>query len=682
MPKKKRRLITAALPYVNFVPHLGHLAGSHLPADIFARYCRLQGHETLLIGGTDENGTATETTAHQLQITPKKLCNHFYKIHKDIYKWFNISYDNFSRTSKEIHYQTTQEVFLNNFKNGFMQEKIINIPFSQPSNIALADRYIEGTCPHCGYEFAKGDQCESCSKLLDPLSLKNPKPTIEGETGIIFKKKKHIFFRLDKFSKNLDSWLNKQEHWRPQVRNLAKAWIRDGLKPRDITRDLTWGVPVPLKDYKDSILYVWYDAPIGYISSTKEWAIKKKKPQEWKKYWTKDTQYYCFIGKDNIPFHSIFFPGILLADKRFILPYNVVGLQYLNYERAKFSKSKGHGIFCDNLQGANLDPDYWRFYISLVLPETKDTEFLWEDFKNKINAELIGNFSNFINRTLTFIYKHNNKTIPKPKLYSKAEEKELQQQIQSILNSYEKVELREALNGILKLSSMGNKLFDQKEIWNTKDEASLFLLANLCKSLGLLIQPFLPDTSKKILSFLNCKEKDFSALTELNLGGKKIKKPEILFKKLEQQDIETIKSITSKVSTHFEKQKDLKSKDSKRKIMANDKGEISIEDIKEVKIKIGTIKEVNDHPSKEHLYILKVHFSEKDTKQVVSGLKKHYTKKDLLNKQAPFIINLQEADFDGVKSQAMILAAQDKKKNLAILTTDHEKKVKDNAKVS
>ncbi|MBS3134738.1 methionine--tRNA ligase [Candidatus Woesearchaeota archaeon] len=339
--KKERRLVTAALPYVNNIPHLGNIVGSHLPADIFARYCRLNKYDTIFIGGTDEHGTPIEVAAIKNNTTPQKLADFYYKKHKEIYDWFNFSYDNFSRTSKEIHHKTTQEFLKKVYANGYIKKGELEIPYCKNCNIYLADRYIEGICPVCSYQNARGDQCEKCGKILDPIDLHKPRCVICNKDNIIFRKVKHLFLDLTKLSKRLEKWINTNKVWRQQVKSIALAWIKEGLKPRCITRNLKWGIKVPFKGYEELVYYVWAEAAIGYISSTKEWNKNK-----WEDYWKgKNSKIYHFIGKDNIPFHTILFPAELIAHGGYNLPYNVVGLQYLNYEGGKFSKSKQHGVF-------------------------------------------------------------------------------------------------------------------------------------------------------------------------------------------------------------------------------------------------------------------------------------------------------------------------------------------------
>ena len=672
--KKEKRLITVALPYTNNVPHIGNIVGSHLPGDIFARYCRLIGHDAILIGGTDDHGTAAEIAAQKYNITPKELANFFYKIHKDIYDWFNINYDNFSRTSKKIHHETTKEFFMEMYKKGHITEKMLKLPYCTKCDKQLSDRYIEGTCPECGQVGARGDQCEKCSALLEPIDLIKPYCAICKSNKIVFKEKKHLFFSLDKLSKKLEKWIKPNKIWRPQVKNLALSWIKSGLKSRCVSRDLKWGIDIPLKEYKGLKLYVWFEAPIGYISSTKEWHKTK-----WKQYWTnKDAKMYHFIGKDNIPFHTIFFPGELLANGKYNLPYNVVGLQYLNYERSKFSKSKNWGVFCENLPGAGLDVDYWRFYLSYLIPETKDTEFLWDDFQLRINTELIGNFGNFINRTLSFVKNYFDKKIPQVVVKDKKFLKTIEKQIDVIVKDYENVDLRKSLLEILKLSDMGNKYFEKKEPWKTKDPEIVFIGANLCKSLALLIQPFLPGSSDKILKILNCKETDWKKIKKFNLKNHKIKEPYILFKKIESDKIEELKEKTSKVTKYFkEKPTEEEKMPEEKELKVCDK--ISFSEFQKIDLRVGKVIKIKPHPKADKLYILIVNIGkgEQDI-QLVAGLKPYYKEEEILGKQVIVVKNLQPAVLRGVESQGMLLAAEFKDK---VVLLSPEKEIETGAKI-
>lgn len=555
--EKERRLITAALPYINNLPHLGHIVGSHLPADIFARYCRLRGYKTLFVGGTDENGSASEIVAKQVGVRIDIFCKRLHKEHKKIYDWFEISYDNFSRTSELIHHQTTQEFFKKIYKNGFVSKDKIKVFYSPEEKMFLPDRYVKGTCAKCGYEDANADQCEKCTSVLEVTQLLSPRSTISGKP-VEIRGTQHLFLRLDKLAKKLGRWLKEKNYWSPQVTSLALGWIREGLKKRSITRDLKHGVKVPLKGFENKVFYVWFDAPIGYISSTKE-----ADPENWEIWWKeKNSKIYHFLGKDNIPFHTIFWPAMLIAHGEFNLPYYVVGLQYLNFEGKKFSKSKKWGVFCENLPKTNIDPDIVRAYLTLIIPETKDTEFRWQDFQNSINSEIIGNLGNFINRTLSFIYNKLGRKIKKPSQNELLDsDKKLLETIRKKINKIEiyleNVKLRLAFLEILSLSAYGNKYLNNNEPWHVikKDpiRAShiLYLCANLCKTLAILIHPYLPNISQKIWKQLNLKEKIGSrgiwdSLGDLNLPDSHIiNKPHILFKKFSNKDWERFKKIVS-----------------------------------------------------------------------------------------------------------------------------------------
>ncbi len=671
---KEKRLITAALPYTNNVPHLGNVAGSHLPADIFARYCRLIGHDTAFVGGTDDHGTPIILAAEQVGLSPQELSDHYYEIHKTIYDWFNISYDNFSRTSRKIHHKLTKEIFKQIYDNGYIFEKEVELPYCNDCKRHLSDRYIEGTCPHCSYEQARGDQCEHCGELLEPCALKNPNCKVCGNSNIEFKKVNHLYIDLKKLEPKLKKWINKNKTWRPQVKKLAQGWIKKGLKERAITRDLSWGVPTPFQRFKNLKFYVWVEAPWGYVSSTKEWNVKK-----YKDFWQHPkTKIYNFIGKDNIPFHTILFPAMILANGNYQLPYNVVGLQYLNYERSKFSKSKGHGIFCENLPNAGLDSDYWRFYLGFIIPETKDTEFLWKDFKERINTELVGNYGNFINRTLKFLDMNFKRTVPSVKLTKKDEAfwKKVEKQVKLILDKYEKTELRDALEEILKLAAAGNKYFQDNEPWkNVKQSGNtLYICTNLCRTLTLLMQPFIPDGTLKLLEILNVKDNNLKDVSELKLKAKhKINKPTIVFQKLDDKQINNLKKVTSKVTEYFPKKK--MKKETKQKATKY----VAYKDWEKIDLRIGKIMKVEPHPNADKLYVIQIDLGKNEKpRQVVAGLKKYYKPEELTGKQIVIFTNLEPVKLRGIESNGMILAA-DFANQVAVLQP--EKKIETGAKI-
>ncbi len=556
MEKKKKRLITAALPYINNVPHLGHIVGSHLPADIFARYCRAKGYETVFVGGTDENGSTSEIAAWKIGIPLDKFSNTLHEEHKKIYEWFGISYDNFSRTTKEIHHKTTQEFFNNIYKNGFIKQGNMKVFYSEKDKMFLPDRYVVGECPKCGYKEASGDQCEKCTSVLDPSQLKNPRSTISG-SKLELRETEHLFLELDKLSEKLRKWIESQKLWREQVKSLALGWIKEGLKPRCITRDLKHGVKVPLKGFEDKVFYVWFDAPIGYVSFTRE--IRK----DWENFWKSGkSEIFNFLGKDNIPFHTIFWPGIIMAEGNFNLPKNVIGLQYLNYEGKKFSKSKGIGVFCERLPELGIKPDIWRHYLTELIPETSDSEFKWDEFRDRVNSELIGNFANYANRVLNFIYTKLGGVVEKPK---KGKEEKIDSELIEKIKTkkreteelLEKSEIRKAYSGILDLSSEGNKYINDTEPWvllKSNPERTKIIFYNaayLLKTLSVLFAPYIPETSQSVWNQLGLKgsPQDKNAWDDAgkNFDAKfSVNKPEILFKKLESEEIKKYKSLASK----------------------------------------------------------------------------------------------------------------------------------------
>jgi methionyl-tRNA synthetase len=552
--EKKRVLVLCALPYTNAVPHVGNIVGSHLPADIFARYCRLKGYETLFIGGADENGTPTEVAALELKVTPRRLTDVFYAVHKRIYDWFEISYDNFSRTSLPVHHRTTQDFFLKIYEKGFISSGKLLVPYCENDKLFLADRYVQGTCPVCGYEFARGDQCENCATLLEPTQLINPKCKVDGSTPV-FRESDNLFLELDKVEGQLGSWISSNTHWRKQVTSVALAWIKEGLRKRSITRDLKWGVPVPLAGYEEKIFYVWFDAPIGYISSTKEWAERSGKPDGWKPFWLDpSTVIYNFLGKDNIPFHTIFWPGMLMAHGGLNLPHEVVGLQYCNYEGDKISKSRNWGIFCERVVESGLDPDIWRYYLTYLIPETKDTEFKWEEFENRVNNELVANIGNFVHRTLTFASNFLGGVVEQTPLGE--EETELQYKVlaeaEKADQALREVRLRDAMRSILQVSTLGNEYFQRTQPWvlikqdPERCRQVIYSCVSICRVLAILLAPYLPSSSKRILAFLKQPGEATWESIPMPLGRVEISKPEILFRKLEKAEIDRIRSLVTR----------------------------------------------------------------------------------------------------------------------------------------
>ncbi|NOY09627.1 MAG: methionine--tRNA ligase [Spirochaetes bacterium] len=638
----EKRLITSALPYVNNIPHLGNLI-QVLSADVFARYCKMRGFDTLYICGTDEYGTATETRALEEGISPKELCDRYYKVHSDIYDWFNIDFSDFGRTSRPEHTEITQYIFKKLDKNGYIQKQTDEQTYCETCGRFLADRYVLGACPHCGYESARGDQCENCGKLLDPMELINPKCSVCGNKPVV-RKTKHLYIDLPVILPELQKWMDKASadgFWAHNAVQMTNAWIRDGLKKRCITRDLKWGIPVPKEGFEKKVFYVWFDAPIGYISMTMH--IKK----DWENWWKnpEEVKLYQFVGKDNIPFHTVIFPSSLIGTgEKWTLLYHMSSTEYLNYESGKFSKSKGIGVFGTDAKETGIPADVWRFYIFYNRPEKSDAVFTWKDFQEKVNGELIGNLSNLVNRTLTFAVRYFDGVISEGKKDTEFWEKAVRLE-KGIEKSLEKVELRDAFRKIFALSSSGNKKFQDAEPWKAvkenQDEVKNLLWNLICliKDLAILIRPYMPDTSDKILDMLNVKDNSWERLGKLS-AVQYIKKPELLFKKLEDKETEAFRD---RFSGSQEERKDSTVNKFRNKI----------------ELRVGRITEIEKHPKADRLYIEKVDTGG-EIRQIVSGLVPYYSEEELLGKNIIIVANLKSAKLRGVESRGMLLAADDK----------------------
>ena len=512
---KKNVLITSALPYVNNVPHLGNVIGSVLSADVFSRYSKARGNPTLFVCGTDEYGTATETKAIEEGVMPQELCDKYYRLHKDVYDWFEIAFDHFGRTPTQEQTDIAQDIFLKLHRNGYLEERTTTQPYCEQHQGFLADRFVEGECPLCGYPDARGDQCDKCGHLLDPLDLKNPKCKLDGATPKA-RDTKHVFILLDKLQDAVAAWSKESDEkgaWSENGINITNAWIKEGLKPRGITRDLKWGTAVPLPGYDDKVLYVWFDACIGYVSITATYT------KHWEKWWRnpENVELYQFMGKDNVPFHTVVFPCSQLGtgDKWTMLNH-LSTTEYLNYERGKFSKSRGIGVFGNSAKETGVSPDVWRYFLLLRRPETSDTEFEWDGFIAANNNELVANFGNFVNRILKFVNseKTYDSVIPDRPALNSDRAKQHIEEANAILTTYREqmdaVHLKSGLIQARELSSLGNKLLQDNRLDNTlfnNDRALCDAVVNLAINhvhlLASVIAPYLPATTRSILSQLN-----------------------------------------------------------------------------------------------------------------------------------------------------------------------------------
>ncbi|MCL1958915.1 MAG: methionine--tRNA ligase [Spirochaetes bacterium] len=672
----KRRLITSALPYVNNVPHLGNLI-QVLSADAFARFCRLRGIETLYVCGTDEYGTATENKAAEEGISPKELCDRYHAVHADIYKWFNIAFDKFGRTSTPIQTEVTQDIFLKLDKAGFICERTIEQFYCAECGRFLADRYIRGTCPNCGSDEARGDQCEACGKLLDPTDLKEPKCTACSSVPSL-QKTNHLYIDLPAIKEKLEKWIKTASvkgFWANNAVQMTQAWIRDGLKERAITRDLKWGIPVPRKGYENKVFYVWFDAPIGYISITGtlgEDIIKGEASapphgknglsfsswQDYVNYWWKspdEVELFQFIGKDNIPFHTVIFPSSLLGSgDKWTMLHHMSSSEYLNYESGKFSKSRGVGVFGTDAMETGIPADVWRFYIFYNRPEKSDAMFTWKDLQEKVNGELIGNLGNLVNRTLTFITRYYDGKLPSgksdPSFWEQVSKHE-----KSIAEKLDRAELRDAFREIFELSSFANKYFQDSQPWQLRNDdpekaaAVISDLAYIVRDLAVLIEPYMPQSAQRIASFLGLKLRE-------NLDWKNIGKPEeigdikitseVLFSKLEDENVDALKEKYS--GTQKER---LETKPSFASVMD---------------LRTAKIEKVERHPKADKLYILSLEIGEgvtgnREERTIVTGLVPYYTEEQLLGKKIIVAYNLKPAKLRGIESRGMLLAAGDKK---------------------
>lgn len=639
----KKRLVTSALPYVNNIPHLGNLIQC-LSGDVFARFCRSYGYETRFVCGTDEYGTATETRAAAEGISPRQLCDKYHEIHKEIYDWFEIQFDHFGRTSTEKQTEIVQHIFKKVDEAGYIVERSSTQLYCESCQRFLADRYVGGACPHCHYEEARGDQCEKCGKLLDPTDLIEPKCGSCGSTPIL-KETKHLYLDLPKVLPLLESWMEKQSEagfWAKNALAMTKSWIRDGLKERCITRDLKWGIPVPKPGYEEKVFYVWFDAPIGYVSITASGF------EDWKQWWynPEEVELFQFIGKDNIPFHTVIFPSCQLASgENWTTLYHMSSTEYLNYENGKFSKSKGTGVFGDQAKDTGIPADVWRFYIFYNRPEKSDVQFLWSDFQERVNSQLIGNFGNLINRTLSFVNRFYDGQVPQGERDEEflAQEKAI---LNQITEAYDRADLRDAFRLVFELTSLGNKAFQDGEPWRTRKEAPqeaaklIRTLVNLIHDVAIVAAPVLPATAKKIAQMLKVEQ--------------------LLWKNLQQSDIQSV-AAAQILFTPLEDEQIV----ALRERYAGGQGATTVQEennaqkfASTVKLVVGSIQSIENHPDADKLYVEQIDLGPLGSRQIVSGLASYYKKEELLGKKVIVVANLKSAKLRGVLSEGMLLAAE------------------------
>lgn len=699
MTEPKRYLITSALPYANGLKHIGHLAGAYIPADIYARYLRAQKRDVVFVCGSDEHGTAIPIQARKEGTTPRAIIDKYHQAMKEDFEDLNISFDIYHRTSEPIHHETAQEFFTFLHERNELETQETEQYYDEESKTFLADRFIKGTCPNCGSDRAFGDQCENCGRTLSPDELINPVSTLSGKPPVR-KKTRHWYLPLGKHEDFLREWILDQhkDDWRPTVVGQCRGWIEGGLQSRAVTRDLDWGVKVPLKEAGGKVLYVWFDAPIGYISATKQWAIDHNK--DWKPYWfDKDTKLVHFIGKDNIVFHCIIFP-IMLQLHGNILPANVPANEFLNLEGDKMSTSRNWKLdmrdyindFVKKNNGGPQCVDMLRYYLTQISPETKDSEFTWKGFQDAVNSELVSIFGNFVNRSFVLMHKLcKGKVPPMDEKFLDDNDRNLQSSISSVKKEVEAAlegyRFRDALFMIIDLSRKGNQYLQKKEPWirakqieKDPDHAqeaqkdvnnTMHHCLQLCANLAILINPFLPNTAKKMLYMMKVVDKmlDWENAGRMKLlsVGYSLREPELLFRKIEDNEItEQIEKLNKGLINSSAMQEDQTSSSPGDQQVPASKPTIQYDDFAKLELKAGTVTACIKVEKADKLLKLEVDLGvEKRT--IVSGIALHYTAEEMIGKQVIVVTNLAPRKMKGIESQGMILTAEDKDGKLRLL---------------
>ncbi len=671
----KRYTVTAALPYTNGPIHIGHLAGVYVPSDIYSRFLRLQGKDVAFICGSDEHGVAISMKAKKEGITPQEVIDKYHAIIKQSFADFGISFDNYSRTSAKIHHDTASEFFRKLYDAGDFIEEVTEQLYDEEAGQFLADRFVIGTCPKCGNDEAYGDQCERCGSTLNATDLINPKSTISGSRPVL-KETKHWFLPLDRYDAFLREWIldGHKNDWKPNVYGQVKSWLDDGLKPRAVTRDLDWGIPVPVEGAEGKVLYVWFDAPIGYISSTKEWALREGK--DWEPYWkSEDTKLVHFIGKDNIVFHCVIFPAMLKAEGSYILPDNVPANEFLNLEGNKLSTSKNWAVWLhEYLQDFPGKQDVLRYALTSNAPETKDNDFTWKDFQARNNNELVAIFGNFINRVVVLTNKYYEGVVPQPNKFSDVDEAtltEMRAYPAVIASSVERYRFREALGELMNLARLGNKYLADEEPWKViKDnparvQTQMYVALQIARALSVLCEPFLPFTAAKLKAMLGADDaelnwNDISLKSDLLPAGSQIGQAELLFAKIEDEEIqrqvdklEAAKTANAAENKVAEPQKEL----------------IQYDDFAKMDIRTGTILEAEKMPKANKLLVLKVDTGI-DVRTIVSGIAESFTPEEVVGKRVTVLVNLAPRALRGVESQGMILMTQNSEGKLVFVNPD------------
>jgi len=663
MKEPKRYTVTAALPYANGPKHIGHLAGAYLPADVYARYLRLNRRDVIFVCGSDEHGTAIANQALKEKTTPRAIVDKYHALLQSNFAELGISFDVYHRTSDALHHETAQHFFAVMYEKGLLTEETSEQYYDEDALVFLADRYIMGSCPKCGYDKAYGDQCEKCGSALSPRELINPKSTLTGKAPVL-RSTKHWYLPLDQHEDWLREWIleGHKNDWKANVYGQCKSWIEGGLQPRAVTRDLDWGVKVPLSEAEGKVLYVWFDAPIGYISATRQWGIDKGK--EWEPYWkSKDTKLVHFIGKDNIVFHCIIFPVMLHAHGEFIVPENVPANEFLNLENDKMSTSRGWSIEMDEyLADFPGKPDELRYCLLANLPETKDSEFTWKDYQTRCTSELADIFSNFVHRTIVLTHKNFGSKVPSAETYTKEDLlvlEELSKFPDRIAEKIENYRFREALAEFLNVARLGNKYLDDTKPWKlTGDMKRMSTVLNvslqICANLGFLCEPFLPFTSKKLLDMLRIDHRGWDAAKQTSHlpDGHTLGEPVILFMKVPDDVVKTqLEKLEAKRKAAEAAQA------SGTPALKPAQAETTFDEFQKMDIRVGTIIAAEKMPKSDKLLKLTVDTG-LDKRTVLSGIAKFYAPEQIIGQQVVLLVNLAPRKMMGVESQGMILMAE------------------------
>lgn len=668
----KRILVTSALPYANGPIHLGHLAGAYLPADLFTRFHRLKGTDIVHICGSDEHGVPITIAAEKEGVTPQEIVDRFHSANKAAFETFGISFDYYGRTSSDVHKETSQEIFLNLYHQNVFRKKVQQQLYDEEASMFLPDRYVKGTCPHCGYLEAYGDQCEKCGTSLSPTDLIDPVSAITGNKPEL-KETEHWFIPLGDFQERLEKWIYSKKEWKSNVLGQCRSWLESGLGDRAVTRDLNWGVPVPVEGSEGKVLYVWFDAPIGYISATREWAKLKGDPELWKSYWQDpDSSLIHFIGKDNIVFHCIMFPATLMQHGSYNLPENVPANEFLNLEGQKLSTSRGWAVWLEEYMNY-FEADLLRYALGTILPENKDSDFSWKEFQLKVNSELADVLGNFIFRTLSFTERFFDSTAPplsNPSPLDLDTLEEIERKKISIEKAYSTFHFREAINETLNLARTGNRYFTETEPWKTRKENpelcgnTLHVCLQISAALSLLFEPVLPSKMKLLREQLGLSDApEWSRIGKTMLSeGSSVTTGEILFQKIEDEAIQfqmDLLSERSSVSNQAEPE------------FVPLKKEIQFTDFSPIDLRAGKILDAEKVKKSDKLLKIIVDLGF-EKRVILSGIAEYFSPDEIIGKQVCVVANLAPRKMMGTESNGMILMAEERNGNLRFIETDAE----------